>query len=155
MKCPTCREGLTNDRMTCLETLSKEEHMMSKNKLEVCLDIIQENKTGQFIIYSPFINIYYELFEHLDRMGIKSERIENNLFSLIKTVRNFQQGKTRLLFLSNVDAIRGMNLLSTTHLLFYHDLPAYESKQILLHSSQRLGRTTPLQILHLHSEIQV
>ena len=100
-------------------------------------------------------SIYYELMERIDQMGIKSERIENNLFSLIKTVRNFQQGKTCLLFISNVDTIRGLNLASTTHLIFYHELPSYESKQVLLHSSQRLGRTSPLQILYLHSEIQV
>ena len=155
MKCPTCRAGLDIQRIHCLETLSTEERMLSKNKMEACLDILRENKDGRFIIYSPFTNIYYELMERFEQIGIKAERIENNLFSLIKTVRNFQQGKTRLLFLSNVDAIRGLSLTSTTHLIFYHELPSYESKQVLLHSSQRMGRTSPLQILHLHSEIQV
>ena len=155
MKCPTCREGLHVQRIHCLETLSTEERMLSMNKMDACLDILRQNKEGQFIIYSPFTNIYYELMERIDQMGIKSERIENNLFSLIKTVRNFQQGKTRLLFISNVDTIRGLSLASTTHLIFYHELPAYESKQILLHSSQRMGRISPLQILHLYSEIQV
>jgi SNF2 family DNA or RNA helicase len=155
MKCPTCREALNVQRIHCLETLSTEERMLSMNKMEACLDILRKNKEGRFIIYSPFTNIYYELMEKIDQMGIKSERIENNLFSLIKTVRNFQQGKTRLLFISNVDMIRGLSLASTTHLIFYHELPAFESKQVLLHSSQRLGRTSPLQILHLHSEIQV
>jgi SNF2 family DNA or RNA helicase len=155
MKCPTCREGLHVQRIHCLETLSAEERLLSMNKMEACLDILRQNKEGQFIIYSPFTNIYYELMEKIDQMGIKAERIENHLFSLIKTVRNFQQGKTRLLFISNVDMIRGLNLASTTHLIFYHELPVFESKQVLLHSSQRLGRTLPLQILHLHSEIQV
>jgi SNF2 family DNA or RNA helicase len=155
MKCPTCREGLHVQRIHCLETLSAEERMLSMNKMEACLDILRQNKEGRFIIYSPFTNIYYELMEKIDQMGIKAERIENHLFSLIKTVRNFQQGKTRLLFISNVDMIRGLNLASTTHLIFYHELPVFESKQVLLHSSQRLGRTLPLQILHLHSEIQV
>lgn len=155
MKCPTCREALQVQRIHCLETLSTEERMLSMNKMEACLNILRQNKEGQFIIYSPFTNIYYELMEKIDQMGIKAERIENNLFSLIKTVRNFQQGKTRLLFISNVDMIRGLSLASTTHLIFYHELPAFESKQVLLHSSQRLGRTLPLQILHLHSEIQV
>jgi len=155
MKCPTCREGLHVQRIHCLETLSAEERMLSINKMEACLDILRQNKEGRFIIYSPFTNIYYELMEKIDQMGIKAERIENNLFSLIKTVRNFQQGKTRLLFISNVDMIRGLSLASTTHLIFYHELPAFESKQVLVHSSQRLGRTLPLQILHLHSEIQV
>ena len=155
MKCPTCREGLHVQRIHCLEAISKEERMLSMNKMEACLDILHQNKEGRFIIYSPFTNIYYELMEKIDQMGIKAERIENNLFSLIKTVRNFQQGKTRLLFISNVDMIRGLSLASTTHLIFYHELPAFESKQVLIHSSQRLGRTSPLQILHLHSEIQV
>jgi SNF2 family DNA or RNA helicase len=155
MKCPTCRESLNVQRIHCLETLSTEERMLSMNKMEACLDILRKNKEGRFIIYSPFTNIYYELTEKIDQMGIKSERIENNLFSLIKTVRNFQQGKTRLLFISNVDMIRGVSLASTTHLIFYHELPVFESKQVLIHSSQRLGRTLPLQILQLHSEIQV
>ena len=155
MKCPTCREGLHVQRIHCLETLSNEERMLSMNKMEACLNILRQNKEGRFIIYSPFTNIYYELMEKIDQMEIKAERIENNLFSLIKTVRNFQQGKTRLLFISNVDTIRGLSLASTTHLIFYHELPVYESKQVLLHSSQRMGRTSPLQILHLHSEIQV
>jgi SNF2 family DNA or RNA helicase len=155
MKCPTCREALHVQRIHCLETLSTEERMLSMNKMDACLDILRKNKEGRFILYSPFTNIYYELMERIDQMGIKSERIENHLFSLIKTVRNFQQGKTRLLFISNVDMIRGISLSSTTHLIFYHELPAFESKQVLLHSSQRLGRTSPLQILHLHSEIQV
>uniref|UniRef100_A0A6C0KVQ9 RING-type domain-containing protein n=1 Tax=viral metagenome TaxID=1070528 RepID=A0A6C0KVQ9_9ZZZZ len=155
MKCPTCRSGMDVQRIHCLETLPSEDRMLAKNKMEVCLDILRENKEGRFIIYSPFTNIYYELMERFEQIGIKAERIENNLFSLIKTVRNFQKGITRLLFLSNVDAIRGLSLTSTTHLIFYHELPSYESKQVLLHSSQRMGRTLPLQILHLHSEIQV
>jgi SNF2 family DNA or RNA helicase len=155
MKCPTCREGLQIHHMCCLGKLSTEDRMLSQNKMEVCLDQIRNHKNGKFIIYSPFSNIYYELLEKIDNMGMKAERIENNLFSLIKTVRNFQQGKTNILFISNVDAIRGVSLSSTTHLLFYHELPAYESKQILIHSSQRMGRTTPLQILHLNSEIPV
>ena len=155
MKCPTCRDGLSAQRIHCLATLLPEDRMIAKNKMDVCMDILRQHPNGQFIIFSPFTNIYYELIEKIESINIKAERIENNLFSLIKTVRNFQQGKTRVLFLSNVDAIRGLNLASTTHMIFYHELPSYESKQVLIHSSQRMGRTSPLQILHLHSEIQV
>ena len=155
MKCPTCREGLHAQRIHCLGALAEEDRMLSKNKMEACIDILSKNKEGRFIIFSPFTNMYYELADKIDQLGLKAERIENNLFSLIKTVRNFQQGITRILFLSDVDAIRGLSLTMTTHLIFYHELPVYESKQVLLHSSQRMGRTSPLQILHLHSEIQV
>jgi hypothetical protein len=107
------------------------------------------------MVNSSFDNIYYQLFDEIDRLGLKAERIESNLFSLLKTVRNFQQGKTNILFISNIDLIRGLSLTKTSHLIFYHELPVYEQKQTLLHSSQRLGRTQPLTVLYLNSEIQV
>ena len=154
-KCPTCREVLTPENLCCLQVLTEEEKILSKNKSEVCLDILSKNKTGKFIIYSSFDNIYYSLFEEIDRMGLKAERIESNLFSLLKTVKNFQEGKTNILFVSNVDLIRGLSLVTTSHLIFYHELPVYELKQVLIHSAQRIGRKHPLKIIQLNSEIQV
>jgi SNF2 family DNA or RNA helicase len=154
-KCPTCREMLTTENMCCLQPLTTEEKILSKNKIEVCLDILNNNKNGKFIIFSSFDNIYYQLFEQIDNLGLKAERIESNLFSLLKAVKNFQEGKTNILFVSNVDLIRGLSLSTTSHLIFYHELPVCELKQVLVHSAQRIGRKTPLKIIHLNSEIQV
>lgn len=154
-KCPTCREALTTENLCCLKELTEEERILSKNKTEVCLDILSKNKTGKFIIYSSFDNIYYQLFEEIDKLGLKAERIESSLFSLLKTVKNFQEGRTNILFVSNVDLIRGVSLTSTSHLIFYHELPVFELKQVLVHSAQRIGRKQPLKIIHLNSEIQV
>jgi SNF2 family DNA or RNA helicase len=155
MKCPTCRDVLTTDGMCCLQELTQETRMMSKNKIEMCLDILSNNKTGKFIIYSSFDNIYYQLFEQIDSLGLKTDRLESNLFSLLKTIKNFQEGKTNVLFISNVDLIRGLSLGTTSHLIFFHELPVYELKQILIHSAQRIGRQQPLKIIHLNSEIQL
>ena len=154
-KCPTCRDGLTTESICCLKKLTEEEIILSKNKTEVCLDIFNKNKSGKFIIYSSFDNIYYQLFEEIDRLGLKAERIESNLFSLLKTVKNFQEGRTNILFVSNVDLIRGLSLASTSHLIFFHELPVCELKQVLIHSAQRIGRVEPLKVIHLNSEIQV
>ena len=106
-------------------------------------------------IFSSFDNIYYELFEEIDRLGLKAERIENNLFSLLKTIKNFREGITNILFISNINLIRGLSMEFATHLIFYHDQLSYELKEILIHSAQRIGRKKPLKILQLHSEIQV
>lgn len=154
-KCPTCRDGLTTDSICCLKELSSEATILSKNKVDICLDIFTKNKTGKFVIYSSFDNIYYQLFEEIDRLGLKAERIENNLFSLRKTVKNFQEGVTNILFVSNVDLIRGLSLTTTSHLIFFHELPVCESKQVLIHSAQRIGRQYPLKVIYLNSEIQV
>jgi hypothetical protein len=154
-KCPTCRDGLTVDNICCLKPLTTEDRILAKNKTEVCLDIINNNKTGKFIIYSSFDNIYYQLFEEIDRMGLKAERIESSLFSLLKTVKNFQEGRTNIIFVTNVDLIRGLSLATTSHLIFFHELPVCELKQILTLSAQRIGRQQPLKVIHLNSEIQV
>jgi SNF2 family DNA or RNA helicase len=154
-KCPTCREALEIGNMCCLKELSEEEKIQSKSKTEICLDILNSNKDGKFIIYSAFDNVYYQLFEELDRLGIKAERVENNLFSLLKVLKNFQEGKTNTIFISNIDLIRGLSLTSTSHLIFFHELPVYELKQILIHSAHRMGRKTPLKVIQLNSEIQV
>jgi SNF2 family DNA or RNA helicase len=154
-KCPTCREPLPVQNMCCLKDLIDEEKILVKSKSEYCLDIFKNNKSSKFIIYSSFDNIYYQLFEEIDRLGLKAERVESNLFLLLKTIKNFQEDKTNILFVSNIDLIRGLSLVSTSHLIFYHEQPVYELKQVLIHSAQRIGRTQPLKIIHLNSEIQV
>lgn len=154
-KCPTCRETILLPNMTCLSSLTAQDRMSSKSKMEVCLDLFRKHPHDQFIIYSSFENIYFQMFEEMDRMGMKAERIEDNLFSLIKVLRNFKQGTTQVLFLSDVKLIRGLSFSSISHLIFFHELPSSELKHILIHSAQRLTRKTPLEILHLNSEIQV
>jgi hypothetical protein len=154
-KCPTCREVLVPSRMACIESLEANQIILSQSKSEVCIDLIKSNKDGKFIIYSSFDNIYYQLFEEIDKLGLKAERIESNLFSLLKTVKRFKEGAINVLFVSQVDLIRGLSLPMTSHLIFYHELPVYELRQVLLHSTQRIGRTAPLQEVHLNSEIQV
>ena len=154
-RCPTCREGVNITNMCCLDPLLDSQKISNKNKMEMCLDLLRENKNGKFIIHSTFNNIYYQLFEEIDKLGLKAERIENNLFSLLKTIKNFKEGSTQILFVSNIDAIRGLSLSSISHLIFYHEQPSYEWRQLLIHSAQRMQRMQPLKILHLHSEIQV
>lgn len=154
-KCPMCRDSISVTNLCCLGSLHSDERMIRSNKMETCLDMIRKNQHKSFIIYSSFDNIYYQLEEEISKMGLKAERIEKNLFSLLKTIRNFQQGITNVLFVSNADLIRGISFPFTSQLIFYHEPPVYEWKEVLIHSMQRLGRTQPLQIQHLHSEIQV
>ena len=154
-KCPTCRDDLSVENICCLQELTEENRILSKNKTEVCLDILNQNRNGKFIIYSSFDNIYYQLFDEIDRLGLKAERIESNLFSLLKTVKNFQEDRTNIIFVSNIDLIRGLSLSTTSHLIFFHELPVCELKQVLIQAAQRIGRQQPLKIIHLKSEIQV
>ena len=153
-KCPTCRGPVSIPMMGCLSALTHEQVVLAKNKMEVCIELCKTIKDGTFIIYSSFDNIYYQLFEEFTKIGLKAERLESNLFSLVKTIKNVKDKATNVIFVSNVDLLRGISLPSISHLIFYHELPVYELKQVLIHSAQRIGRKQPLKILHLNSEIQ-
>ena len=158
-KCPTCRDPIDIHSMCCLKSLTNETTILAKNKMEACIDIIKNsintNKNAKIIIYSAFDNIYYQMFEQLDNIGLHAERFENNIFSLLKTIKNFKEGNTNIIFISNINNIRGLSLPFTSHLIFYHDLPSFEMKEILIHSAQRIGRKQPLTVIHLNSEIQL
>ena len=141
--------------MNCFGTLLSSEYIQTKNKMEVCLDWIRDNPSGRFLIYSAFDNVFYQLFEEIDRMGRKAERLENHHFSMLKTIRNFKHGHTQILFVSHPDLLRGLSFSFVTHLLFYHDQPSYEKKQLLIQSANRRGRTQPHHVIHLQSGVQV
>lgn len=151
-KCPTCRESLSISNMCCLESSV---YPPIRSKLESCIEMFRQNDEGQFIIYSAFENIYYELFEDIHKLGIKSERLDNNVFAMRRSIHNFKTGNTRILFVSCVNLIRGLSLPMTSHLIFYHKLPVSELKEVLIQSAQQIGRKTPLKIIHLNSEIQL
>ena len=99
-KCPTCREVLTLATMCCLTPF--EDISVVRTKTEVCLELFKKNKNNRFIIYSTFDNIYYQLFEEIDKLGLKAERIENNLFSQRKTLKKYKDGIVTILFVSNM-----------------------------------------------------
>ena len=154
-KCPTCRDHVLVTRMTCFTPLLPMERIQTKSKLEVCLDWIRNHPSGRFLVYSAFDNVFYQLFEEIDRMGRKAERTENHLFSLLRSIRNFKTGATQILFLSNVDVVRGLSFPFVTHLIFYHDLPSYEKKSLLVQAAHRVGRTQPLHVIQLQSEFRM
>ncbi len=154
-KCPTCRDVLYVKDINCFYKLQEIDIPSYNTKVETCLDILRNNRNGRFIIYASFDSIYYQVYNDFDKLGIKAERIESNLFSLLKTIKNFNEGTTQILFVSNIDLIRGLSLTSASHLIFLHEQPSYELRQILIHSAQRIGRKNPLQIVNLTAEIPV
>jgi SNF2 family DNA or RNA helicase len=154
-KCPTCRDPLNSHSLVCIDKLLPEDRLLSRSKLEVCLDILRNNRSGKFILYSTFDNIYYQVYNEINKLGFKVERLENNLFTLLKTIKNFNEGKTQVLCVSNVELLRGITLTGVSHLIFYHELPVYELKQVLIHSAQRIGKKTLLNVVHLNSELSI
>ena len=95
------------------------------------------------------------MYQELMKIGIKAERIENNLFSLLKSIKNFNEGDTNVLLVSNVDLLRGLSLTAASHLIFFHEMTSYDLKQVLTHSVQRIGKKNSLEIIHLNSDLAI
>ena len=148
-KCPTCRTTLDVTKMKCLESFGVN---LLHSKKEVCIDIM--STYNKCIVYISLDKIYYDLLNDMRLLGIHSELVTS--FSLRKSIKNFREGNTNVLFISKVDLIRGLSIPSTSCLLFYHEQPVFEQKQALINMvQQQMNREQPLQIVYLYSEIQV
>lgn len=155
-RCSVCRGTLTLSHLTWID--ANPTRTILKSKYETCMDMLSAGaapSAARYVIYTAYENIFYDMFEALVERGLHAERLENHLFSIRKTMRRYKEGKTTILFVSQEEAIRGLNLSETTHLIFYHEPSSSEKRQLLLDAMQRVGRSTPLQVIHLSSEIEV
>ena len=120
------------------------------NRHDTCVDYIKKHPNESILIFTTFENTYYQLLTELERIGAKSDRLEIN--TLQQVVTKYNDGNINVLFLSNIDSIRGLNLSKTQHLIFFYELPFYEQRAQLISSVQRLKKMKKTTIVHLQSQ---
>lgn len=153
-QCPTCRSLLYLPNMLYVpEQVDVSGSRTTINRQDTCIQYISQNRGRSFIIYTAFENSYYQIYPHLEALGITCERLDSNVGKFNKTIANFNSGRTNVLFVSNVDSIRGVNLTKASHILFFYDVPFYERYQMVVHSALRIGRTEPLALLHIKGSL--
>lgn len=151
--CPTCRQHLAVADLTWLggPTAAKEP---LGSRLDYCVSLARDT-SNSLIIYTMYDNIYYQLADRLGQHGILVEKLDSNPYVVNRIRRTFAQRSLRVVCVSNVDNLRGIDMGAATHVIFYHALPFYELRQILLNSAHRLGRQTPLRLVQLESEFDL
>jgi SNF2-related domain/Zinc finger, C3HC4 type (RING finger) len=144
-QCPTCRNSLSLSQLHPIrsETDSSQNEIIYRTKQETCLEYICQHSaidaSNSFIVYTHYENIYYQLLPILQQQGIVCDSLEYNSNRMSRVIASFNKGVINVLFISNINAVRGLTLSRATHLLLFSAIPSYESEQILLHSMQRLG----------------
>ena len=141
-KCPTCRTDILLPTMLFIPSEPLEQPTL--NKIEACIEYIQKNP-GSYVIYSIFENNYYQLYPRLQSLGIQCELVDHYVSKFNKTIANFNNGTTHVLFVSGIDLIRGLTLSKATHLIYFSKCSSYEAQAVLQHSILRMGR--PLKAL--------
>jgi hypothetical protein len=153
-QCPTCRSPLA---LANLHPLHKGDQMQNPvthmTKQDACLNYIRQhlNNNNSFLVYTLYENTYYQMQPKFEEAGISCDFIEANRFT--KTVSNFNNGNTKVLFISNIDFLRGLTL-KATHLLLFYAVPSYEREQILIHSLKRVGSEGPKQVVQLVTALE-
>lgn len=151
--CPTCRKNINTDDLAytpASEDIDISGSTPLLNRHDTCISYIKKHINEPMLIYTVFENTFYQLMPELQQLGIEAERLE--LATLQRTLNDFNSGRIKVLFASNIDIIRGLNLTKLKHLIFFYELAFSEQRELLISSGQRLGREESLKIVQLRSQ---
>jgi SNF2 family DNA or RNA helicase len=153
--CPMCRTPIVATQLihmkeTSVKKLKKEEaKLLSKNKQ--LLKFLKENLEARVLIFSRYENPFSTLGNAFEEEGISHHILRGNKDVVASTIKAFEKGEKRVLFLPTEVAGAGINLVSATHVVLLHAMTPDEEKQVV-GRAYRLGRKDPLNIIHLLHE---
>lgn len=136
-QCPTCRTDILLPNLLYIPSSPTIEPCL--NKIDACVEYIHTNP-GSYVVYSVFENNYYQLYPRLQSLGIQCELLDNYVTKFNRTITNFNNGTTRVLFVAGIDMIRGLTLSKASHLIYFSKCSSYEAQAVLQHSILRMGR---------------
>jgi hypothetical protein len=157
--CPLCRTNIQPSQLIYIsnneeETKSSEiiEEKRTMTKLEKIIDIIKNTTNGKFIIFSGFDNTFLPICNILNENNISFSQIKGAVHSRQRSLNQFKNGETSVIFLNTTFEGAGINLQEATDIILYHEMSTYTQTQILGRAN-RIGRTAPLNVHYLQVKI--
>ena len=157
--CPLCRTEIqlkdlvqivSEEKKKSKKTVkSEEQKLLSKSKQ--LLKFLKENSEARVLVFSRYENPFIALEKECSDAGITYHTLRGNKDAIANTVKSFEKGEKRVLFLPTQTTGAGLNLVSATHVILLHAMTPEEEKQVI-GRAYRLGRTEPLQIIKLLHE---
>jgi SNF2 family DNA or RNA helicase len=158
MTCPMCRTAIQPNQLTQLIDSSKPSKSKKKkddavllSKQKQLLKFLKENPEAKVLVFCRYENPFHSLECNCETEGISYHTLRGNKDVVASTIKLFEEGKKRVLFLPTESAGAGLNLVSATHVILLHAMTPEEEKQVI-GRAYRLGRTEPLHVLHLQYE---
>ena len=146
--CPLCRS--TIDGIQSMQVLGNIPVAPSRirTKKEEFRAFLRENPTARVLTFSSYDATFGGLSSLLETDGIPHATLTGSQARITKLIRQFGEGKYRVLFLNAKNMGAGLNIAAATHVLLYHRM-SVETKNQIIGRAMRMGRTEPLQVLHL------
>ena len=158
MTCPMCRSAIqTNQLIQIVEKektgkkKKKEEEPKLLSKQRQLIKFLKENPDARVLVFSRYENPFINLEADCDSQGITYHTLRGNKDSIAATIKAFEKGEKRVLFLPTQTAGAGLNLVTATHVVMLHAMTPEEEKQVV-GRAYRLGRTMPLKVVRLLHE---
>lgn len=161
--CPLCRERIVDLKtIQVVGNSDKEKHVKQvvddakkpKHKKEALLHFLKENPTAKVLMFSGYDASFFGLEERLTEENISFATLNGSLNRINKLLRDFKAGNYNIMFLNARNMGAGLNIDSATHVVLFHRMSSELEKQII-GRAMRLGRTAPLEVVHLLHENEV
>lgn len=153
VSCPLCRATINaKDNIVCITKNSNKstrvESEKSFTKLEIITDLITSDESKKFLIFSAHQDSFTLIRKSLEEKMISYVEIKGQYGTRNNNIKNFKQGKIRVIFLNSQNNGAGINLQEATDIILYHRMSESIENQIIGRAN-RIGRTRPLCIHHL------
>ena len=152
--CPFCRSNITLNNLTVIDNnineiknIQNDSELKSKN--ENLIKLIQNNKAGKFLIFSNYLETFYNIQDFLKKNKIKFGILHGKDKDIKNLVTTFEKGQINVL-MSNIDN-KGLDLHMITDVVIYHKLKD-ELEENVISRAYRLGRELPLNVHYLYYE---
>lgn len=155
--CPMCRTPILKGQLiqlvdsapTTTTSVVKEEKLPTKQK--ALIQFLKTNPTARVLVFCRYENPFVQLEADCDLQGITYHTLRGNKDVIASTIRSFEKGEKRVLFLPTATTGAGLNLQSASHVVLLHAMTPEEEKQAV-GRAYRLGRTEPLTVVRLLHE---
>jgi SNF2 family DNA or RNA helicase len=158
LTCPMCRAQIKTGELVQLVDESKTKKKKAKDdaskllsKPRQLLKFLKENPEARVLVFSRYDNPFLALERDCDSEGISYHTLRGNKDVIASTIKSFEKGEKRVLFLPTESAGAGLNLVSASHIVLFHAMTPEEEKQAV-GRAYRLGRTEPLSVIRLLHE---
>ncbi len=146
--CPLCRTIIGGIQSMQVVGQITVEPPKIRTKQEEFRIFLRENPTARVLTFSSYDATFGGLSSLLETDGIPHATLTGSQARITKLIRQFGEGKYRVLFLNAKNMGAGLNIAAATHVLLYHRM-SVETKNQIIGRAMRMGRTEPLQVLHL------
>jgi len=109
---------------------------------------------AKILMFSGYDATFTGLERALELESISYATLNGSQARIDKLLREFGTGKYGTLFLNARNMGAGLNIETATHVVLFHKMSAELEKQIV-GRALRLGRTAPLEIIHLVHENEI